>query len=126
MGDGGPLAVPPDAEITIAKDGTVSIIPMGQTPNTVAAVGRIKLVNPPEADLVKSSDGLFRLKSGMPAPADANVALAQKSLETSNVNAVDALVSMISLARQYDLQVKLLQNAEGNARQAAQIMSMNA
>lgn len=125
MGDGGPLAVPPDAEITIAKDGTVSIIPMGQSPNTVAVVGRIKLVNPPEADLVKSGDGLFRLKSGMPAPADANVALAQKSLETSNVNAVDALVSMISLARQYDMQVKLLQNAENNARQAAQIMNMN-
>ncbi|MCL4470453.1 MAG: flagellar basal-body rod protein FlgF [Sulfuricella sp.] len=125
MGDGGPLAVPPDAEVTIAKDGTVSIIPMGQSPNTVAVVGRIKLVNPPEADLVKSGDGLFRLKSGMPAPADANVALAQKSLETSNVNAVDALVSMISLARQYDMQVKLLQNAENNARQAAQIMNMN-
>jgi len=125
MGDGGPLAVPPDAEITIAKDGTVSIIPMGQSPNTVAVVGRIKLVNPPEADLAKSGDGLFRLKSGMPAPADANVALAQKSLEISNVNAVDALVSMISLARQYDMQVKLLQNAENNARQAAQIMNMN-
>ncbi len=125
MGDGGPLAVPPDAEVTIAKDGTVSIIPKGQSPNTVAVVGRIKLVNPPEADLVKSGDGLFRLKSGMPAPADANVALAQKSLETSNVNAVDALVSMISLARQYDMQVKLLQNAENNSRQAAQIINMN-
>lgn len=126
MGDGGPLAVPPDAEVTIATDGTVSIIPMGQAPNTVATVGRVKLVNPPEADLVKSGDGLFRLNSGMPAPADASVVLAQKSLETSNVNAVDALVSMISLARQYDMQVKLLQNAEGNARQAAQIMNLNA
>lgn len=125
MGDGGPLAVPPDAEITIAKDGTVSIIPVGQTPNTVAAVGRIKLVNPAEGELVKSSDGLFRLKSGVPAPADVNVVLAQKSLESSNVNAVDALVSMISLSRQYDMQVKLLQSAENDASKASQIMSMN-
>ena len=126
LGDGGPLAVQPDADITIAKDGTVSLIPMGQNPNTVAVSGRIKLVNPPEADLVKGSDGLFRLKNGQPAPADANVVLAQKSLETSNVNTVDALVSMISLARQYDMQIKLLQTAEANARQADQIMNMNA
>ncbi|BAN35521.1 flagellar basal-body rod protein FlgF [Sulfuricella denitrificans skB26] len=125
MGDGGPLAVPPDAEVTIAKDGTVSIIPAGQAPNTVATVGRVKLVNPPETDLIKSGDGLFRLSSGLPAPADANVVLAQKSLETSNVNAVDSLVSMISLARQYDMQIKLLQNAEANAQKANQIMSLN-
>lgn len=126
MGDGGPLAVPPDAEVTIGKDGTVSIIPAGQAANTIATVGRVKLVNPPEADLVKGGDGLFRLNSGLPAPADANVALAQKSLETSNVNAVDSLVSMISLARQYDLQMKLLQNADGNSQKANQIMNLNA
>lgn len=126
MGDGGPLAVPPDAEVSIGKDGTVSIIPAGQAANTIATVGRVKLVNPPEADLVKGGDGLFRLNSGLPAPADANVALAQKSLETSNVNAIDSLVSMISLARQYDLQMKLLQSAEGNAQKANQIMNLNA
>lgn len=125
MGDGGPLAVPPDAEITIAKDGTVSAIPAGQAASTIATAGRIKLVNPPEADLVKGSDGLFRLASGVSAPADANVVLAQKSLETSNVNAVDSLVNMISLARQFDMQMKLLQNAEANSRQAAQIMTLS-
>lgn len=125
LGDGGPLAVPPDAEVTIAKDGTVSAIPAGQAASTIATVGRLKLVNPPEAELVKGGDGLFRLNSGVPAPADANVVLTQKALEASNVNAVDALVNMISLARQYDMQIKLLQNAETNSRQAAQIMTMN-
>lgn len=124
LGDGGPLAVPPDAEVTIAKDGTVSAIPAGQAASTIATVGRLKLVNPPEAELVKGGDGLFRLNSGVPAPADANVVLTQKALEASNVNAVDALVNMISLARQYDMQIKLLQNAETNSRQAAQIMTM--
>ena len=110
--------------MTIAKDGTVSAIPAGQAASTIATVGRLKLVNPPEADLVKGGDGLFRLNSGVPAPADANVVLTQKALESSNVNAVDALVNMISLARQYDMQIKLLQNAESNSRQAAQIMTM--
>lgn len=126
IGDGGPIAVQADAEITIGKDGTISIIPMGQTPNTVATVGRIKLVNPPEADLTKSGDGLFRLKSGLPAPSDASVGLMQKSLETSNVSVVDSLVSMISLSRQFDMQMKLLQSAEANAGKAGQLMNLNA
>ncbi|MCE5182877.1 MAG: flagellar basal-body rod protein FlgF [Betaproteobacteria bacterium] len=126
IGDGGPIAVQADAEITIGKDGTISIIPMGQTPNTVATVGRIKLVNPPEADLAKSGDGLFRLKSGLPAPSDASVGLMQKSLETSNVSVVDSLVSMISLSRQFDMQMKLLQSAESNAGKASQLMNLNA
>lgn len=126
LGDGGPIAVQADAEITIGRDGTISIVPMGQTPNTVATVGRLKLVNPPETDLVKSGDGLFRLKSGLPAPADASVALMQKSLETSNVSVVDSLVSMISLSRQFDMQMKLLQSAEANAGKASQLINLNA
>lgn len=126
LGDGGPIAVQADAEITIGRDGTISIIPMGQTPNTVATVGRLKLVNPPETDLTKSGDGLFRLKSGLPAPADASVALMQKSLETSNVSVVDSLVSMISLSRQFDMQMKLLQSAEANAGKASQLINLNA
>jgi flagellar basal-body rod protein FlgF len=125
LGDGGPIAVQADAEITIGKDGTVSIVPMGQTPNTVATVGRLKLVNPPEADLTKGDDGLFRLRSGLPAPSDASVGLMQKSLETSNVNVVDSLVSMISLSRQFDMQMKLLQSAEANAGKASQLLNLN-
>lgn len=126
LGDAGPIAVPPDAEITVGKDGTVSIIPAGQALTTVTAAGRIKLVNPPEGDLVKSADGLFRLKSGAAAQVDANVRLLGGSLEGSNVNVVDALVSMISLSRQFDMQMKLLQNAETNDRQGDQLLNLNA
>ena len=42
----------------------------------------------------------------------------------SNVNVVEAMVSMISIARQFDMQMKILQNADGNDRQASQILSM--
>lgn len=126
LGDGGPLTIQPDSEITIGKDGTVSAIPAGQAPTTTAIVGRIKLVNPPEGEMVKGSDGLFRLKSGAAAPADANVALASKSLEGSNVNAVDSLVSMIDLARNFDMQLKLLTSANDNEQRASQILSISA
>lgn len=126
IGDGGPIAVPPDSEITVAKDGTISTVPLGQTPNAVQVVGRIKLVNPPEGELVRGSDGLFRLKSGQPAPADANVTLVSQSLESSNVNAAEALVNMINLGRQFEMQMKLLQTADTNAQQASQILTLSA
>lgn len=124
LGDGGPIAIPPDNDITVAKDGTISAIPTGQTLTSVTAVGRVKLVNPPEADLVRGEDGLFRLKSGQPAPADANVMLASNSLETSNVNMVEAMVSMITHARSFDMQTKLVTTAQTNDAKAGQILSL--
>lgn len=126
MGDGGPISIPPDNDITVAKDGTVSAVPTGQTLTSVTAVGRIKLVNPPEIDLVKGQDGLFRLKSGQPASADANVALASNSLESSNVNMVEAMVSMINHARSFEMQTKLLTKAESNEAKASQLLNLNA
>lgn len=125
LGDGGPIAIPPDNRVTIAPDGTVSVVPLFGTPNNSNPVGRIKLVNPPENELVRGDDGLFRVAGGQPAAADANVKLAPETLEGSNVNSVDAMVNLISLARQFEMQVKMLQTADTNARSAAQILSMN-
>lgn len=125
LGDGGPITIPPDNRITIAPDGTVSVVPLFGTPNNSNPVGRIKLVNPPENELVRGPDGLFRLKGGQPADADANVRLAPGMLEGSNVNSVDAMVNLISLARQFEMQIKMLQTADTNARAAGQILSMN-
>jgi len=126
MGDAGPISVPPDNDITFGVDGTISALPLGQSLASVATAGRIKLVNPPEADLVRGEDGLFRLKSGQPAPADVNVQLAPKSLEGSNVNMVESLVNMITISRSFDLQTKLLTKAENNDAKAGQVMSLNA
>ena len=126
LGDGGPVAIPADTDITVGNDGTVSTVPSGQTPNSVAVVGRIKLVNPPEAELSRGDDGLFRLASGQSAAPDIGVRLAGSALESSNVNVVEAMVNMIAHARQYDLQVRLLQSADTNARQASQVLNLNA
>ena len=125
LGDGGPIAIPPDNSVTIAPDGTVSAVPLFGTPNNVSVVGRIKLVNPPANELVRGEDGLFRTQSGEPAALDENVKLASETLEGSNVNPVDAMVNMISLARQFEMQIKMLQTADANASKASQILSMN-
>jgi flagellar basal-body rod protein FlgF len=125
MGDGGPISIPPDTAISIAKDGTVSAVSNVTTPSTTNVLGRIKLVNPPETGLVRGADGLFRTQSGAPAEADATVSLVGGALEGSNVNVIDAMVNMINLGRQFDLQTKLLQNAENNANKAGQLFSLS-
>jgi len=125
VGDAGPLAVPPEQDVLIAKDGTVSNVPIGQNLAGVAIAGRIKLVNPPEKDMVRGDDGLFRLAGGRAADADANVQLVSGALETSNVNAAESLVNMISLARQFEMQMKVLSTAQDNHRSADKVLTMS-
>jgi flagellar basal-body rod protein FlgF len=123
-GDGGPISIPPDVKLSIGKDGTVGAIDPAK-PGIVTPLGRIKLVNPPEADLVRGGDGLFRLRDGGEAQADAGVALVDGALEGSNVNVVDSMVDMINLARQFELQMNMLKNAESNATKAGQILALS-
>lgn len=125
-GGGGPISIPPDNNIEIAPDGTVSVVPTFGTPNNVNAIGRIKLVNPPEADMVRGADGLFRMRDNQPAPADETVKLAPGTLEGSNVNVTDAMVNLISLSRQFEMQIKMMQTADTNAQRADQLLSLSA
>jgi len=125
LGDAGPITIPPNSEITIAKDGTISTVPNGTEKTGVVIVGRIKLTNPPEAQMMRGDDGLFRTRNGAPADGDATVTVASGNLESSNVNAVEAMVSMITLARQFDTQMKLLQTADNNAKTASSILNLN-
>ncbi|MBC3916405.1 flagellar basal-body rod protein FlgF [Undibacterium sp. CY18W] len=125
VGDGGPITIPPEVSIEIAKDGTVSTIPMGTKPGAVQVIGRLKLVNPPEENLVRGEDGLFKTKDGTAVDADPVVTVAGGMLENSNVNVVESMVSMINLARSFELQMKLLQNAENNASKASQILTLS-
>ena len=124
LGDGGPVAIPPNASLLIGKDGTISIQPLGQGPETVAVVDRIKLVNPAAESLQKGADGLLHLKDGDDAPADASVSLISGSLEQSNVNVAKTLVNMIELARQYEMQVNVIKASEENADAAASMMRL--
>ena len=125
IGDAGPITIPPNTEITIAKDGTISTVPTGTKPAAVVTVGRLKLTNPPEDQLVRGDDGMFRRMDGVPANADAKVTVVTGNLEGSNVNVVEAMVNMITLARQFDNQMKMLQTADNDAKTAGQLLSLN-
>ncbi len=124
LGNSGPIALPPFEKLEIGADGTISIRPVGQAPNTLAVIDRIKLVNPPLEQLSKGEDGLLRMNEDLPVAADAQVKLVSGAREGSNVNGVEAMVNMLELARQFEVQVKLMKVAEENDAAAAQLMRM--
>lgn len=126
LGDNGPIFVPmPIDKLTIGTNGNVSIRPMGAPPNAMEVIDRIKLVNPPNGNIEKGNDGLFKLKDGQQAIADANVKLEIGALEGSNVNSVEEMTHMIALQRQYEMNVKLMKTADENAQRSESLMRIS-
>lgn len=125
LGQDGPLTIQPAEKITIGSDGTISIIPLGSgNATTQVEVGRIKLVKAASENLEKATDGLLRTKDGQPVAASADVRLAQGVLEGSNVNAISAMVDMIELARNFELQTKVMKSVDENSAAGAKLVQM--
>jgi flagellar basal-body rod protein FlgF len=122
MGTGGPIAIPDSARIAIGKDGTISTVPMGQGPDTIAAIGQIKLVNPDATQMSEGTDGLMHMNDGSTPDADDTVTLTSGALEASNVNPSSELVKMISLSRQYEMQVRSIKTAEDDADDSTKLL----
>ena len=74
--------------------------------------------------LTRGDDGLFRTTSGDPMANDANARMAAGALEGSNVNAVETMVGMIQVARQFETQMRLLQLAEAGDKSASQLLGV--
>ena len=125
MGDNGAMTVPPGSALTIASNGLVAARdPASGTSTGIAEVGRLKLVNPDNADLERGDDGLFRMRAGQqPAQADEAVTLVSGAIEGSNVNPVEAMVAMIANARGFEMQMKSMKTADTNAQSANKLLS---
>lgn len=119
LGDGGPIQVPQDADISIGGDGTISAKDRN---GRSVALGKLKLVTP-ETKLERGQDGLFRAEGGDPLGADENARVQDGALEGSNVSAIETMVSMIAAARQFEAQMKMVQTAEQDERAASQLLS---
>jgi flagellar basal-body rod protein FlgF len=121
LSDGGPIQVPKDVAVAIGSDGTIS----GTTSDgKTSTIGKLKLVTP-DAPLVRGEDGLFRSATGDDLPADSTAQVQDGALEGSNVSPVESMVAMISAARQFEQQMKLLSTAETNDKAASQLLSAN-
>jgi flagellar basal-body rod protein FlgF len=124
IGGGGPIAIPPTQKLDIGADGTISIIPLGDKASTLAVLDQIKLVKPPLSQLEKRDDGLVQIKDGGIAEASADVGLITGAIEGSNVNAVASMVNMIELARQFEMQIKMMQTVDENEAASSKLMQL--
>jgi flagellar basal-body rod protein FlgF len=124
LGEAGPIVIPEYEKLEIGLDGTISVRPIGQQANTLAEVGRIKLVSPEHERLVKGADGLLRTRDQLPVDASTDATLISGALEGSNVNGVEALVDMIGLARQFEISVKIMSTAKEMDERTAQLMNL--
>jgi flagellar basal-body rod protein FlgF len=126
LGNGGPVALPPFDNVQIGADGTVSIVPVGGPPDQLVQVDRLKLVNPPREALEKGLDGFIHRKADQAIdgeePADAALRVVSGFLESSNVNAVEEMISNLQLSRQYEMQVKVMSTANENSEAAARLL----
>ncbi|VEA18770.1 flagellar basal-body rod protein FlgF [Salmonella enterica subsp. enterica] len=131
IGEGGPITVPEGSEITIAADGTISALNPGDPPNTVAPVGRLKLVKAEGNEVQRSDDGLFRLTAeaqaerGAVLAADPSIRIMSGVLEGSNVKPVEAMTDMIANARRFEMQMKVITSVDENEGRANQLLSMS-
>ncbi|UJD94291.1 flagellar basal body rod protein FlgF [Lelliottia amnigena] len=131
IGESGPLTVPEGSEITIAADGTISALNPGDPPNTVAPVGKLKLVKAEGNEVARGDDGLFRTSAsalaarGATLQPDPSIRIMSGVLEGSNVKPVAAMTDMIASARRFEMQMKVITSVDENAGRANQLLSMS-
>ncbi|MES2090731.1 MAG: flagellar basal-body rod protein FlgG [Pseudomonadota bacterium] len=121
------ITIPNNAtSVTIAGDGTVSAVIAGQTtPQNLGQIQVANFINP--AGLEPRGQNLFAetASSGAPqtsTPGTSNAGtLAQGFVETSNVNVVEELVSMIQTQRAYELNSKAIQTSDQMLQRLAQL-----
>jgi flagellar basal-body rod protein FlgF len=122
LGENGPIAVPAGfSQLQIEANGAIFAVLQGDAEPSL--IDRIKLVDPAERELTRRGDGLFEARD--PLPADATVRLESGALEMSNVSVAQAMVQMIEQNRLFDLNIRMVQTAEQNARNASQLVSLS-
>jgi flagellar basal-body rod protein FlgF len=120
------VSIPPYEKMLIGADGQISIVPEGQTAESLVQVDRIMLVNPPAQELVRSGAGLFSLRDGSTAEPDPSVRIASGQLESSNVNPAAALAEMIEMSRHYEMQIRAMHTADELDAASSRLIRMNA
>jgi len=120
------VTVPVDAvSLTIAKDGTVSILQPGGAITTQGPIQLTNFINP--AGLQSVGDNLYleTVSSGTPNTSNPGVnglgTINQGFVETSNVNVVEELINMITAQRAYEINSKAIQASDQMLQRLVQI-----
>jgi flagellar basal body rod protein FlgG len=125
LGEGGPIAFQQqDAGITIARDGTITVME-GRNTSSSSVRGKLRLVNfaRPQA-LRKDGASTFSAPTGVtPEAAPVTTTVVQGSIEKSNVRSVIEMTRMIDVTRTYTTVATMLQQQSDMRRSAIEQLS---
>jgi flagellar basal-body rod protein FlgF len=110
LGEGGPIVLPQHTAVEIATDGTISVLTEGA--KQMQVVDRLRLVNAEGTELTKNEAGLIVPRAGGNLAPDPAVKVRPRSLEGSNVSAVEEMVATMSLNRSFEIQMKLFKASD--------------
>lgn len=123
----GGITVPTNAtSLTVGQDGSVSVsVPGSATPQAVGTITLASFINP--AGLEPKGQNIYAesASSGQPNAGTAGLnglgTLMQGFVETSNVNVVQELVTMIQTQRAYEMNSKAIQTSDQMLQKLAQL-----
>lgn len=126
IGNGGPIVLPQGQHFQIGRDGSISVNAAGGA--VAELVDQVKLVSAQAMGVTmeKGLDGLMRPRDFEgDLPADPIVTVESGVTETSNVNAVNELTTLLALSRQYEMNVKMMKTIDENGASAGSILRMS-
>jgi flagellar basal-body rod protein FlgG len=122
-----PITIPAGAlTVTVAQDGTVSVTQSGSVaPTQVGAFQLANFINPGGLQAMGQNMYVETASSGTPSTGTPGVTglglLNQGYVETSNVNVVEELVSMIQTQRAYEINSKAIQTSDQMLQRLSQL-----
>jgi len=126
---GGPITVPPGFKVSINDDGSVyAINPAQAGPAAPVLIDRILMRDAGKTPLDRRPDGLFKVYNQAPGTdiavvaADPLPSLTGKTLEGSNVNALEVMVKLMDQSRSFEQQVNVIKQSKDADEAGASMM----
>ncbi len=120
------ITIPNNIDLKISSHGVITTVEKKNNSIVKTKIGELKLVMLPKQDLIEKENGLFYLKQGNQLNKhNKNVRVQSRMLESSNVNPSKNMIEMISNARQFEMQMKMISICDKNAEYANQLINVN-
>ena len=119
-----PIVLPPFSSLKFSDNGEVLVRQPGAMPGEFTSVGFLGSTSALSGDLTKSLDGKIRKLDGSVPDPDQTGLFAQGVLEGSNVNAIEEMVFNMDMQRQFEINVKLIKQAEEIDKAGTRLMSL--
>ena len=119
-----PIVLPPFSAMKFSDNGEVLVRQPGAMSGEFISVGFLGSTSALSGDLTKSLDGKIRKLDGSVPDPDQTGLFAQGVLEGSNVNAIEEMVFNMDMQRQFEINVKLIKQAEEIDKAGTKLMSL--